>query len=179
MLPSSRATSDEIRRPLIGDGILSRADVVVDSAFTTGVGPEELWPWIVQLGKGRAGWYYPYWLERFLPKKWRGLRYTDPTLQHLQVGDAIGDWSRATMTVWAIQPSRHLVYNAVTPAGIRFSWALVLEPTSDGTRLHSRTRVAPVKRRRVWKILGGLSDRLLAAGLSRALRDRLADSRAR
>lgn len=184
MLSGYRATAAETRLPLIGDDILPEPDVTVDSAFTINIGTEVLWAWIVQLGKGRAGWYYPYWFERFmwvaerfLPQRWRGhwrgLRVIDDTLQHPAVGSTMADWSRATMTVWAIQPERHLVYEAVTPNGKRFSWTLVFTPTDAGTRLHSRTRVHPVKYRRLWRFIGPMADRLFAAGLAQGLRDRL------
>ena len=39
------------------------AGVVLDRRAEFGCSAEALWPWIVQLGKGRAGWYLPGWLE--------------------------------------------------------------------------------------------------------------------
>ena len=42
--------------PPPGDELV-RADVVMDRGFDLPAPPEEVWPWLVQLGKRRAGWY--------------------------------------------------------------------------------------------------------------------------
>ena len=42
--------------PLPGDDLV-RADVVMDRGFDLPAPPDEVWPWLVQLGKRRAGWY--------------------------------------------------------------------------------------------------------------------------
>ena len=62
------ATRAEIDGPLLGDDVVPDADVVMDRAFTLAATPEEVWPWLVQLGKQRAGWYFPRRVERILPR---------------------------------------------------------------------------------------------------------------
>jgi len=32
----------------------------MDRGFTVDTAPEAVWPWLVQLGKRRAGWYLPH-----------------------------------------------------------------------------------------------------------------------
>lgn len=49
----------------------------MDRAFTLRVAPEAVWPWLVQLGKNRAGWYLPRTVERLVPPSRRG--HTDVT----------------------------------------------------------------------------------------------------
>ena len=44
----------------------------MDRAFSLPAPPEVVWPWLVQLGKGRAGWYLPRWVERIIPPSRRG-----------------------------------------------------------------------------------------------------------
>ena len=53
------ATPAEVAAPAPGDGLVPEADVVMDRGFDLPAGPEQVWPWIVQLGKGRGGWYLP------------------------------------------------------------------------------------------------------------------------
>ena len=54
--------------------------------------PEQVWPWLVQLGKERAGWYLPGWLERAVPRGRRSLRFLDSDFQELAPGDEVPDW---------------------------------------------------------------------------------------
>ena len=55
----SGVTDDEVAASLPGDAIVPDARVVIDRATTLAAPPERVWPWIVQLGKRRAGWYFP------------------------------------------------------------------------------------------------------------------------
>ena len=51
-----------------GRSIMS-APTLMDRAFTVAAPPAAVWPWLVQLGKKRAGWYLPRAIERFLPRQ--------------------------------------------------------------------------------------------------------------
>src|ERR1700722_5204720 len=53
------ADEDEKRAARPGDALVAPADVVMDRAFTVPGPVEQVWPWLVQLGKRRAGWYLP------------------------------------------------------------------------------------------------------------------------
>jgi hypothetical protein len=57
-----------------GDGTIAAPDVVMAPGFSPPVPPERCWPWFVQLGKGRSGWYFPRWVERFIPRRRRAVR---------------------------------------------------------------------------------------------------------
>ena len=89
---SVTATAAERRTVRAGDDIIARPDVVMDRAFTVAAGPAAVWPWIVQLGKGRAGWYFPALVERCIPGGRRGLHVIDPRWQDLGIGDKVPDW---------------------------------------------------------------------------------------
>jgi hypothetical protein len=58
-----------------GDGLVEPTDVVMDRAFTVEAPRDEVWPWLVQLGKGRAGWYLPGAIKRFLPSSRHAARF--------------------------------------------------------------------------------------------------------
>ena len=54
---SVAADEAERRAARPGDDLIGRPDVVMDRAFTVAAPPAAVWPWLVQLGKKRAGWY--------------------------------------------------------------------------------------------------------------------------
>jgi hypothetical protein len=151
------------------------ADVVMDRGFDLAASPDEVWPWLVQLGKRRAGWYLPAAVERLVPPSRRALRHIDPRLLEHEVGDVIPDWggADATFTLAAIDPPRTLLYTSRRGA-TDLTWCLHLSPAaSGGTRVHLRLRLAPVRHRRLASSLGGLVDAWTIMGLAAGLRERL------
>lgn len=160
------------RRP--GDEIVPDARIVMDRAFTLGAPPEQVWPWFIQLGKQRAGWYLPRWVERFVPRERRAYRHVAPGLQELAVGHVIPDWggAHATFEVAVLDPPSALVHVS-TRRDVRLSWAIVLTPDGRGTRVHLRLRLGGVRRERLTRVGGGFVDRLTVVGLAAGLRERL------
>jgi hypothetical protein len=170
-------TSNERAAVLVGDDIVARADVVMDRGFDLPAPPERVWPWIVQLGKARSGWYLPRAVERWLPRGRRALRRIDPALQSLAVGDVIPDWGgrNETFEVAVLTPPATLVHRSLR-GRMRVSWAIVLIARGDGgTRMHFRLRLEPVRRKWLVNSGGELIDLLTIAGLAAGLRERLAD----
>ena len=160
-----------------GDDVVPRADAVMDRGFTVGARPEAVWPWLVQLGKGRAGWYFPRRVEHFIPRKRRGIRHIDPRWQGLAVGEVIPDYggSDATFDVHLLEPSALLVYTS-SRGSVDVSWAIRLTPVGDsGTRVHLRLRLGPLKRPWLANTFGDWFDLLTIAGMAAGLEERLAD----
>jgi hypothetical protein len=62
------ATDEEVRRTLPGDELERTygSRPISTRAITIDAPPEEVWPWLVQMGSGRAGFYTHEWLERLL-----------------------------------------------------------------------------------------------------------------
>lgn len=170
-------TADERRQPRPGDEIVWPADVVMDRAFTLEATPERVWPWLEQLGKGRAGWYLPRSVERVIPRSNRALRRLDPTFAGLRVGDVVPDYGGAheSLEVAALDAPRSIVYRSQRRR-TRMTWTLTLEPGGASTRICLRLRLAPVKRVWLAKSVGELFDALTIAGLAAGLRERLADA---
>ena len=172
------ATPEEIRAVLPGDGLVPAPEVVMDRGFDLPAPSGAVWPWIVQLGKERSGWYLPRWAEALIPARRRALRSIDPALQDLSAGDVIADWGGpgATFEIVEVDPPRALVHSSQRGA-LAISWTIVLQPTAGaaaGTRVQLRLRLAGVKRRRLVETGGGLFDLLTVAGLAAGLRERLA-----
>jgi hypothetical protein len=157
-----------------GDGLVPDADVVMDTGFDVAAGPEDVWPWVVQLGKGRAGWYLPRAIERFVPHSRRAVREVVPRWQGLAVGDVIPDWggADATFEVVELEPARWLVYRS-RRGRTELSWSITLTAVPAGTRMHLRLRLAPVRRVGLAEHVGGLFDALTVAGMAAGLRERI------
>ena len=176
--PDVAASADERRAPRPGDDIVAAGDaVVMDRAFTVGRPPGEVWPWLLQLGKARAGWYLPRPVERFLPRGGRALRHTDARWLELKAGDTVPDYGgrNATFTVAAIAPPDSLVYWSQRGKTV-FTWSITLEPVSggSGSRIFLRLRMAPVRHRLLAGTAGEFFDALTVAAMAAGLRERLA-----
>lgn len=144
-----------------------------------GAPPEEVWPWLVQLGKRRAGWYLPRSAERFLPPSRRALRVIDARWQDLAVGDSVPDYGgrEETLEVIALDPPRELVF-ASERRGATFTWALRLHPGGGRKTLvhlefRGSLRSTGLKRKLIAG-LGEVFDRATGELMLRGLAERVA-----
>lgn len=171
-----RPTDLERSEPRPGDDIVPAADVVMDRAFDLDAGAQDVWPWLVQLGKRRAGWYLPRSVERFLPRSRRALRHLEPRWQTLRLGEVIPDWggADATFEVAMLQAPGVLVYRSVRGRTM-FSWAITVttDPERPRSRVHLRLRLAPVRRVRSARTVAGFFDVMTVVGLAAGLRERV------
>jgi hypothetical protein len=136
------ATAAEIARPMPGDALVLHPTFCATRALTISGRPEDIWPWILQMGYGRAG-FYGYDLIENIGSK-RGIRSAEhivPELQHPVVGDRIYMSRIAYLVFDSIVPDQYLIWRADTarPDGA-FTWALYSVDT-DHTRLISRIRL--------------------------------------
>jgi hypothetical protein len=107
------ATKEEAADALPGDDRARHPQVRSTGAITIGAPPERVWPWIVQMGIERAGFYSHDWVERLLGRA----RYVEgkhsatrihPELQDLKVGDIVLYGAGVLARVDEIEPFRHL-----------------------------------------------------------------------
>ena len=82
------ATGSETVRDLSGDELVPRGKITT-YAITIAVSPENVWPWLVQIGRGRGGFYTYTAIERLLGADIVNLDRIDPSLQTLEPGDRI------------------------------------------------------------------------------------------
>lgn len=160
------STSRERDLVLPGDRIVGCPQVVTDHAVTIEAPPEAVWPWLLQMGWGRGGWYTARWVDRLLfPANGPSADAIVTDLQDLAVGDFVPDGppeAECGMIVEQLEPERALVLHSTSHlprswrerAELDWSWAFVLHPLDDGrrTRFHFRSRwtTAPW-----WFTLGG------------------------
>jgi hypothetical protein len=178
MFASVAATAAEKQAGRPGDDLVDPADVIMDRAFTVPAPPEQVWPWLVQLGKQRAGWYLPARTERFLPRSRRAARAINPAWLGLRPGDVIPDYGGRdeTFEVAAIAAPHSPVYRS-RRGHTDLTWSLTLEPAPGPpgrTRIFLRLRMAPVRHQRLARTAGDLIDLLTVAGMAAGLKERVA-----
>ena len=136
------ATAEELGRAMPGDDLVANPTFVATRAITIRGRPEDIWPWLVQMGYNRAG-YYGYDLIENLGSK-TGIRSAAsivPELQHPATGDVLPISSVAQLTFGAIQPNQYLIWQSeAQPHDGAFTWALYPVDQSH-TRLVSRIRL--------------------------------------
>ncbi len=148
------STRAERRQSLPGDDIVARPVVRTDHAVTIDAPPAAVWPWLVQMGWGRGGWYTARWVDRLLfPANGPSADRVVPELQDIDVGTFIPDGpprAECGFHVVALEPERALVLrsNSHLPiswrdrATLDWTWAFVLTAVDGGrgTRYHFRSR---------------------------------------
>ena len=174
-LDRARPTAAEVDAPMPGDALLPSPDAVMDRAFTLRAPPEDVWPWLVQLGKHRAGWYMTHRVERFVPRARRASRHVDQRWQHLVVGSVIPDYGGRdeTFTVAEIDPPHTLVY-ASRRGRMEVTWAITVAPLDDrSSRVRLRLRMGPVRRKWPIAVAGEAIDLITISWLAGGLRERV------
>jgi proline iminopeptidase len=145
----SGATDEEIRKPFPGSDIVPGGKRGSTMAVTIDAPPSEVWPWLVQMGCDRAGWYS--W-DRLDNAGKPSAQTINPAWQSLSIGQRI--WSTPDHAHWfevaGLEPDRFLALRATFARGARqidsasprpasFSdslWAFLLEPLpGDRTRV--------------------------------------------
>lgn len=139
-----RATPQECAQSLAGDSLISNSIGAVNHAITINRPPRDVWPWLVQMGSHRAGWYAYDFIdnggqhssERVLPQ------YQD--IRQGMIFPALPG-AKDVFVVAQYEPEKSLVLAWQFPDGrYQTSWAFILEESQPGqTRLLVRGRVAP------------------------------------
>jgi hypothetical protein len=82
----SGATREEKAKPLPRDELIPHPLLKATRAETIRTTTDQVWPWLMQIGHGRGGWYG--WFPAF---GWvNGTTKIVPELQSLKVGDVLG-----------------------------------------------------------------------------------------
>lgn len=143
------ATNDEVRRPYPGAEFIPGAARSATMSVTIDAPPAQVWPWLVQMGTDRAGWYSWDRLDNFdLKSAWA----IHPAWQGIAVGDRLA--AKPDGSEWwevaALEPERFLCLRMsldlrgrpLDPRGTRpryytdSTWGFLLEELpGDRTRL--------------------------------------------
>jgi len=133
------ATSDEISRGMPGDQIVEKPSFNATRGVTVNAPPEQIWPWIVQIGYKKAGFYSWDVLDN------DNVVSADRIIaeyQQLKLGDAVPLSRDSSATVAVLERPKQLLL--VFPPDTAATWAWGLYPIdSTRTRLVTRLRVRP------------------------------------
>lgn len=132
------ATHDEVYGPTPGDDLLHGAAFVATRAVSIAASPDRVWPWIVQVGYGRAGFYSYDVLDNL------GRPSTEEVLEEFQspsVGDLAAPMAataddRTAFRVVSLDEPRSLVWSKPDST---WAWRLTVDG-AGGTRLVTRLK---------------------------------------
>jgi hypothetical protein len=178
------ATEDETQRTLPGDDLLPEAVYETTHAIDINASPEDVWPWLVQMGQGRGGFYSYDWVEHLGGLDIQSADRLVPEYQQLAEGDIVRLAPHTGLVAAVVQPSRALVLRATAdiasrrpprrtdPGYFDWSWAFVVEPSATGSRLLIRLRADTAARPPfslvgplVWEPLHFLMERKMLRGI--------------
>ena len=144
------ATNQEINATYPGDELVTKPASFVNHAITIHATPEQIYPWIVQLGAGKDGYYSYTWLETYLLNcplvnadrihaEWQGLK----------VGDEVKMCPKQPgpppYMVAMIKPNQAVVLGHQEKGKWVDLWQFIIIPQPDGSsRLILRTRTMAV-----------------------------------
>ncbi|MDR2374336.1 MAG: hypothetical protein LBD77_09660 [Bifidobacteriaceae bacterium] len=147
------ATAAEQRAVLPGDNLVPQPLLQATRAVGIDAPPSVVWPWLVQIGQDKAGFYSYAWLENLAGLDGDNANAVVPDWQRLAVGDGVRLAQAIELRVALAEPERALVLDNLSAGkpeggalfasswGFDFSWAFVLEPEGlAGTRLVVRER---------------------------------------
>jgi hypothetical protein len=119
----------EATRPLTGDGLVQRPSAIETRAITIDAPPEAVWPWLVQMGFDRGGWYSYDQLDMGGSSAEKIL----PRYQAIAVGDVIPTSPTTGFIVREIEPRRAMVLYSDT-AIVQSQAAAVASSITDSQR---------------------------------------------
>ncbi|MDQ0662951.1 hypothetical protein QFZ35_001449 [Arthrobacter ulcerisalmonis] len=104
------ATDEEVYGPYPGADVVPNGKRGATMAVTINAPPDEVWPWLVQMGGDRGGWYSWDHLDNAGRPS---ARTVHPEWQDISLGDKVKYWTRSqgpvdAWTVAALEPNRFL-----------------------------------------------------------------------
>ncbi len=132
------ATADEESRELPGDDLRPDADLITTRAIAISAPPHCIWPWLAQIGSGRAGGYSYDWIENLFGLDIHSADVILPQFQDITPGDEFPFGRHGVMRVAAARPDSALV---LCFFGGNWVSTFTLFPLPETTRLVSRNRI--------------------------------------
>jgi hypothetical protein len=144
LIETCLASKKELRRSLPADSLISDPIGNVTHAVTIHAPIERVWPWLAQIGAGRAGWYS---YDRIDNGGHPSAESILVEYQQISPGDVLPAIPGATdaFLVAEAEAPRHLVLTVPdVSGGIQVSWEFLLQLVDQScTRLIVRGRISP------------------------------------
>ena len=149
------ATPEEIQSPVVGDDLCPSATLIATRSITISAPPQDVFPWIRQMGFGRAGWYSYDWLDNLGRKSATSIH---DEWQTVEAGDKVPS-GPISFTAAIVEAPRHFVLEIKSlgkkSPKLHFTLAYELRDDPHGTRLVTRMRS------RISVPLGSLFEKLI------------------
>ena len=186
---SSGSSASERSRVLPGDDVVATPHLVTDHAISIAAPAEDVWPWLLQMGWHRGGWYTHRWVDRLLfPNNEASAEELLPEYQGLAVGDLVPDGAPETkcyFVVHTMEPGKQLVLHSTShlppqltsrpDVELNWIWTFSIEPEGyHCSRLHFRSRIAlqPWWLRLGYQIFLVPADHVMAGSMCRGIKQR-------
>ena len=134
------ATPEEIQSPVVGDDLCPSATLIATRSITISAPPQDVFPWIRQMGFGRAGWYSYDWLDNLGRKSATSIH---DEWQSVKAGDKVPS-GPISFTAAIVEAPRHFVLEIKSlgkkSPKLHFTLAYELRDDPHGTRLVTRMR---------------------------------------
>jgi hypothetical protein len=132
------ATDAEVAAVMPGDHMVPECQYVITRAITIDAPRDLVWPWLAQVGFGKAGFYANDLLDN---AGHRSAEHILPDLQEPKIGDCVPMFTKVNDTtafqIEALERNNYLLW--VKPDS---TWVWMLTPTANGgTRLVTRLRI--------------------------------------
>jgi hypothetical protein len=144
------ATDEEIAAPFPGDELVADPASFLNRAVTIRAKPEEIYPWIVQLGADKGGMYSYSWFETYILQcRLTNADRIHEEWQNLKVGGEMkmcpGEFGPPPYIIAQIFPNEAIVMGHQENGKWVDLWQFIIIPQADGTsRLITRTRTMAV-----------------------------------
>jgi len=148
------ATGEEIDASLPGDNIVAQPKWQYTQAITIAAPVERVWPWLVQIGQGRGGFYSYEVLENLVGCNIHNADEIIPEFQRLEPGDSVMLHPKIPYPVVQVDNGRAIVLHYDTRKGLtpipgtkaadyfESTWLFLLDDRGpNSTRMISRFRI--------------------------------------
>lgn len=144
IISTFRASDEEHRLVMSADSIVLDPIYAETRAITINAPVERIWPWLAQMGSGRAGWYAYDWIDNGGHPSASSIV---PDYQHISPGDIMPalPGMKDVFLVTVVDPPCRLILTVPDATfGSRVSWEFLLKPLDqEHTRLIVRGRISP------------------------------------
>lgn len=143
-LPNRGATPEEIAAARPGDELVAQPAIVWNHAITLNATPEQIWPWLIQMGDARGGYYSFTFIENLMAGQRMYINADSiyPEWQNPSIGQGM------IMNFLALEDFRTNAYVLAATTGelpgFEWTWLWQLEALdATRTRLVVRHRISP------------------------------------